>query len=1485
MPEIDEVHRIMNIVLKGIPEENIKFLDNPTDILNVCRENLRGTSRCYGAVEWNRIDLKTQTYNYTLRGNSGLNYVNVGGSQSSGDVFVLPLQFAIDKAIANFTVTPQSLPYTSITEQEYKDKMNKIYMKAIINWLAPALFLSMIGVIYHLAGVVAQERELGITSLLTSMGLPRAVRFLSYHAAFTIVYLLGWIIIAIAFSGELYMKTNAAIIIFYHIISGLSMVSWSIFLGNLFKSTQLAGIFASGFSVFLAIVTTLQTRINATEGPYQSGAVYALSILFPPCNYSYFISTISRWQRELRATNLIEKAPESNIRVIVIFVFAIVQVFLFFGLAILTDIWLYSFKKPVSMANGLDTSSAIQITNLTKVYKTRQLWPKFRKSKVVAVSDLNAEIGTGQIVCLLGANGSGKTTTLEMIAGIQPASSGSITLRPGSKVGICPQKNVLWDNLTVREHIEIWAEIKGGTKGFNSKKSKTVLVDSLIERCDLVPKANTRAGNLSGGQKRKLQLAIMFVGGSNVCCIDEASSGLDPLSRRKIWDILLESRGKLTLILTTHFLDEADLLADNVFIMSKGVLKAEGPTLRLKDRLGGGYRIFVSSGNVSSSAVHFGGTSEKALARVHEEEEETCHEVNSTEEVLETIKSLQHTGKKYRVEGPSLENVFLKVAQGDHEGFKLGKSGAEWVSDGQTELNAQQIAEALQVRSNGTVGLGRQLMAMFSKRFVIFRRNPLAEIVTFILPIIVALATRSFLVSFNGSGCSVSALFQNQEFTDLNISNYQMVAGPETSLLERMSGLSVLASNILSTLPPQNITSSQILGLLNHDTRKVDNISSFTEVISNNYASLMPGGFYLGDSGIPPTVAYVVDLPDFGTYTGSTMLNMLNNVMLNGTVNIVTNFSPFQNLWSSSTGNSLQFVVYFSLAMSVAPAFIGLYPTFERLSKVRAMHYSNGLRIFPLWFAYTSFSFLFFIVSSAILTAIIGSSNSTLIGIGYLFLCFLLYGLSSILLSFFFSLFVQSQLAAFAITAAVQAVYFLVYLIAYLSILAYGSPATIDSNLLVVHFVMAIFMPVANLIRALFVCLNLFGVICHQNGSGRISYLGDIVAYGGPILYMILQIFVLFFALLWWESGKFRINLKSKNSAALSKFGETYEGTTADVSKETDFVDQYPETYEDGLRLSHVHRVFGGKKSTNHVLNDVTFGVRNGECFVLLGPNGAGKTTTFNMIRGEISATSGDIYVNGVSVSHDRSEARSRLGVCPQFDAMDKMKVVEILRFYGKLRGLHEIDNHVEKIIEAVGIVRFRDRMAYKLSGGNKRKLSLAVALIGNPAVLLLDEPSSGMDAFAKRIMWNTLSLVSHGRSIVLTTHSMEEADALASRAGFLAKRMLAIGTVQDLYNQYGQAHHLHVICNSAPDTSLEDMEKIFSWVCETFPGSMAEDKLHQGQIRICIPFQDSPDILPIFRVLEERKVELDIESYTLTPTTLEEVFLKIIGRHEVEEE
>lgn len=490
---------------------------------------------------------------------------------------------------------------------------------------------------------------------------------------------------------------------------------------------------------------------------------------------------------------------------------------------------------------------------------------------------------------------------------------------------------------------------------------------------------------------------------------------------------------------------------------------------------------------------------------------------------------------------------------------------------------------------------------------------------------------------------------------------------------------------------------------------------------------------------------------------------------------------------------------------------------------------------------------------------------------------------------------------------------FLIYFIVQLVIIVFTEAASIDSNIKTANYAMSIFFPSGNLLRALFLSLNQFSMLC-QGSQSIPSYAGAISVYGSCVLYLIVQIVIQLAALIIFDSGWKPSFLARAGHRAVD------EEETDDVDPEVFAEAARVDSCSDQLRVKHVTKAFGNFVA----VQNVSFGVPHGETFALLGPNGAGKSTTINQIRGDSrpSEKNSDIFIEDISIIDHRAAARSNLGVCPQFDAMDQMTAQEHLQFYARARGVENVDHNVQSVIHAVGLEPFKTRMAAKLSGGNKRKLSLGIALMGNPSVLILDEPSSGMDAASKRIMWRTLKAVSAGRSLIITTHSMEEADALADRAGIMARRMLALGTADELRRKHGDAYHVHVVHKNAPFSSDVEMNAIKAFVRNSFPGATTEDRVFHGQLRFSVPNDRSiipphteeahiqekkystkeedvrvneksvtPTSSPgggissLFSRLEAAKEELGFEYYSVSQATLDQVFLNIVNRHNVVEE
>ena len=214
-----------------------------------------------------------------------------------------------------------------------------------------------------------------------------------------------------------------------------------------------------------------------------------------------------------------------------------------------------------------------------------------------------------------------------------------------------------------------------------------------------------------------------------------------------------------------------------------------------------------------------------------------------------------------------------------------------------------------------------------------------------------------------------------------------------------------------------------------------------------------------------------------------------------------------------------------------------------------------------------------------------------------------------------------------------------------------------------------------------------------------------------------------------------------------------------------------------------------------------SFGLDYGECFALLGVNGAGKTTLFKSLTGEITPTSGEISINGMDIERDFAKIRKLIGYCPQHDAIfDQMTVEEHLDYYARIKGIKKdlIKPLVEKQIKDMNLDEHRKKLAGALSGGNKRKLSVAICVIGNPPIILLDEPSAGMDPEARRFMWSVVARISQQRkksAVILTTHSMEEAEALSTKMGIMVKGGIfkCFGSSQHIKSKFGTGYEIEL--------------------------------------------------------------------------------------------
>ncbi|XP_021761658.1 ABC transporter A family member 7-like [Chenopodium quinoa] len=279
-------------------------------------------------------------------------------------------------------------------------------------------------------------------------------------------------------------------------------------------------------------------------------------------------------------------------------------------------------------------------------------------------------------------------------------------------------------------------------------------------------------------------------------------------------------------------------------------------------------------------------------------------------------------------------------------------------------------------------------------------------------------------------------------------------------------------------------------------------------------------------------------------------------------------------------------------------------------------------------------------------------------------------------------------------------------------------------------------------------------------------------------------------------------------------------------------------------------------------------------CFGMLGPNGAGKTSFISMMIGLTKPTSGTAFINGLDIRTNMDEVYSMIGVCPQDNLLwETLTGREHLMFYGRLKGLRDtvLKEAVEESLKNVNLYYggFADKQTGKYSGGMKRRLSVAISLIGDPKVVFMDEPSTGLDPASRNNLWNVVKRAKQDRAIVLTTHSMEEAEALCDRLGiFVNGDMQCIADAKELKARYGGLLVFTMTTTVDYNAEVENMMKL---ICPN-----AHKIYHlAGTQKFELP-KNEVRIADIFQAVEIAKVRFPVHAWGLADTTLEDVFIKV---------
>ena len=305
------------------------------------------------------------------------------------------------------------------------------------------------------------------------------------------------------------------------------------------------------------------------------------------------------------------------------------------------------------------------------------------------------------------------------------------------------------------------------------------------------------------------------------------------------------------------------------------------------------------------------------------------------------------------------------------------------------------------------------------------------------------------------------------------------------------------------------------------------------------------------------------------------------------------------------------------------------------------------------------------------------------------------------------------------------------------------------------------------------------------------------------------------------------------------------------------------------IEIKDVTKSYGRHK----VLQNVSFEIMEGELFGLLGPNGAGKSTLIDILTGIQSMDSGEIFINGKSIKTDKVEIRKQLGLVPQDIALlEELNAFDNLEYFGGLYGLagQELKSQIEKLLEVAGLTDKKKEKVKNYSGGMKRRLNIAVAMLHNPSILILDEPTVGVDAQSRQHIFDYIqSLAEQGTTILYTSHYMEEIETLCKRVFILdLGEEVAYGTKEEVKKLVGHTQTVALTLDRVPagfDEVLKNSENGIQFVT-----------VNGQDIALTI----DQTIFSMMKLIEQvEQAQLVIKSVNVKETTLEEAFLQLTGK------
>uniref|UniRef100_A0A8C0ZGY7 Cholesterol transporter ABCA5 n=1 Tax=Cyanistes caeruleus TaxID=156563 RepID=A0A8C0ZGY7_CYACU len=1383
---------------------------------------------------------------------------------------------------------------------------------------------------YYLAIHIVAEKERKLKEFLKILGLHDTAFWLSWVLLYvSLIFVMSILMAVIATASSLFPQSSAFVIFLLFFLYGVSSVFFALMLTPLFKKSKHVGIVE-----FLATLVFGFVGLNIVLlEDFPKSFVWILS---PLCQCSFLIGVAQVMHLE----DYEDGATFANINagpypLCISLILLLLDSIFYLLVAVYLDQVIpgefglrrtpFFFMKPSfwskhrknykelyeSSANGslsfseivepvpseFQGKEAIRISCVQKTFR--------RKGETVeALRNLSFDIYEGQITALLGHSGTGKTTLMNILCGLCPPTDGFVSVY-GHRVseidemlevrqiaGVCPQADIHFDILTVEENLSIFAAIKGIPQNDLIQEVQKVLLD-----LEMQPIRDNQAKKLSGGQKRRLSVGVAVLGNPKVLLLDEPTAGMDPCSRHIVWNLLRNRKANRVTVFSTHFMDEADILADRKAVISQGMLKCLGSSLFLKSKWGIGYRLSMhidaycnTEATTSLIRQHI-----PAASLIQENHEQLVYtlplkDMDKFAGLFSDLDTHSHLGViTYGVSMTTLEDVYLKleveaeIDQADYSVFhsQQAQDELDTKSLDDMEQSLLMLSEARAPARSSSALWKKQVSTIAKVHFLSLKReNKCVRVMLLLFLIFLVVQILLFFIHHIIKN-AVAAI----------------KLSPDLYLLKPGENYHKYRSRLLL----QNSTESDISDIVH----SLGSMNILWEMFNDSdYVSVAPHSAALN------VFKYVFNIIFNSTMVHSlpVLMNIVSNLLLRS-----LNVTESIQIWSNpliQVNTIFRLEIYFE-AVLLGIIITGMPPYFAMDNaenhKIKAYTQLKIAGLYPsaYWTGQAVVDLpLFFFILILMIGSLFAFHYGVYFYVGkFLAVIFCLIGyvpsvvLFTYVVSFTFRK-VQNTKEFWSFIFSVTAL---------LCTVVTEVSFFLDHYLVttVLHYVFSIFIPIYPLIGCLICFIKVSWKGKSESGGYHDPWDRLLVAVLAPYLQCVVWLFLLrCFELknggrTVREDPFFR---KCFSKAKPWKFPDVphEENEDEDVKAERLRVKEIlssprSEEVKPSILVSSLHKEFDerkefllGRKIKKVATKHVSLCVKKGEILGLLGPNGAGKSTLINMLVGEIEPTSGQVLMGDDSLGlGSEDDSVKFVGYCPQTNPLwPDITLQEHFEIYGAIKGMSQSD--VKEVIKRIAsVLDLKDHLqktTKKLGMGLKRKLCFALSMLGNPRVTLLDEPSTGMDPKAKQHMWRAIraAFKNKERAAILTTHYMEEADAVCDRVAILVSGQLrCIGTVQHLKSKFGRGYLLEMKLRETAD--VQQVEYLQSQILHIFPNANRQESF-ASILAYKIPKEDVQSLSHSFSKLEEVKHAFNIEDYSFSQATLEQVFVELAKEQEEED-